>query len=160
MLGGDAQSMMVAACPRQGRTWRRAGIHFKLGRTGLPDGLDMRDEGKGGSKDDSQVCEPESVLVSFTEMARLGEKQVWGHEVGCFPWSHTQAWDRENSSVCQQSHQPYLLFKWSLCVLFVFNNNQSFDFRGSLDFPKVFQVLLIIMCLEQCTFLSTGGRPF
>lgn len=143
MLGGDAQSMMVAACPRQGRTWRRAGIHFKLGRTGLPDGLDMRDEGKGGSKDDSQVCEPESVLVSFTEMARLGEKQVWGHEVGCFPWSHTQAWDRENSSVCQQSHQPYLLFKWSLCVTVGFalrcvlgDSNQTCP-RSRPSFPHV-----------------------
>lgn len=60
VLGGGAQSMMVAACSdRAGRgDWQ--GSISELGQTGLPDGLDMRDAGKGGSKDESQACEPRS----------------------------------------------------------------------------------------------------
>lgn len=35
-----------------------AGMYLKLEQTGLLDGLDMRGERKGGSKDAGQVCEP------------------------------------------------------------------------------------------------------
>lgn len=141
VLGGDAQSIMVAACPRQGRTWRWAGFHFKLGRTGLPDGLDMRDEGKEVRM--TARCVNQSQCWCHLRRCQDWVKQVWGHEVGCFPLSHTQAWDRENSSVCQQSHQPGLLFKWSLCVAVGFalrcvlgDSNQTCP-RSRPSFPHV-----------------------
>lgn len=45
----------------RGKTWREGqGCISKLEQTGLLNGLDMRGEGKGRSKDDSQVCEPVS----------------------------------------------------------------------------------------------------
>lgn len=93
-------------------------MHFGIDRTGLLGGLDIRDEGKGGRKDDIQVLESlNQRWCHLQRWARLGEKQVWGDEVGLSPLSHTQAWDKESSGVCQQSHRFVFVFKSSLCVL-------------------------------------------
>lgn len=94
-------------------------MHFGIDRTGLLGGLDIRDEGKGGRKDDIQVLESlNQRWCHLQRWARLGEKQVWGDEVGLSPLSHTQAWDKESSGVCQQSHRFVFVFISQVCVCF------------------------------------------
>ena len=92
-------------------------MHFGIDRTGLLGGLDIRDEGKGGRKDDTQVLE--SLNQRWCHLQRhRGEKQVWGNEVGLSPLSHTQAWDRESSGVFANSHIGSFLYLSQVCVCF------------------------------------------
>ena len=64
------------------RSWqltlkKRWSVHFSSERTGLPCGLDVRGEGRGGGKDDTWVLETlNQRWCHLQRRARLGEKQV------------------------------------------------------------------------------------